>query len=121
MEEPRLAPEVSLPTGEQLPAPEAPAASSPAEPTTPVASLPVNLPAPSAATVAGPVVGTTNSANPILAEDVDVIEKEWVDRAEGVIKDTTGDPYQEEEQVEDLQIDYMKKRFGKDIKKSNDS
>jgi hypothetical protein len=60
-----------------------------------------------------PAVG----ANPAVAEDVDVIEKEWVDQADKVIDKTKDDPYQEEESVEALQVDYLKKRYGHDVKK----
>ena len=34
---------------------------------------------------------------------------------------TAGDPHAEEEGFEDLQVDYIKKRFGKDIKEPKDS
>src|SRR5437588_642777 len=54
---------------------------------------------------------------PAVASDVDVIEKEWVDAAESAVKTHTGDPHAEEEAFEDLQVDYLKKRYGKDIKK----
>jgi hypothetical protein len=47
-----------------------------------------------------------------MAGDVDVIEPEWVDKAEEVVKATQGDPYGEEEAVEHLQEDYLKKRYG---------
>ena len=57
-------------------------------------------------------------SGPVVADDVDVIEKEWVDQAEKVVKQTAGDPYQEEEAVEALQVDYLKKRYGKEVKKS---
>ncbi len=57
-------------------------------------------------------------APPPAAADRDVIEKEWVDKAEQVVEKTTGDPHAEEEAVEDLQIDYLKKRYGVDVKKS---
>ena len=60
------------------------------------------------------------TGNPAIADDVDVIEKEWVDKAEEVIGKTAGNPHAEEEAVEDLQIDYMKKRYNKDVKKSQD-
>src|SRR5687767_171905 len=36
---------------------------------------------------------------PQVADDVDVIEKEWVDKAEQIVSQTKGDPYQEEEMV----------------------
>lgn len=56
--------------------------------------------------------------SPSVADDVDVIEKEWVDAAEKLITDTKTDPFQEEEAEEKLQIDYLKKRYGIDVKKS---
>lgn len=58
---------------------------------------------------------------PAIADDVDVIEKEWVDQAEEVIQATKDDPYKEEEAVEDMQIDYMKKRYGKEINRSDEN
>jgi hypothetical protein len=60
-----------------------------------------------------PGVGT----NPQAANDIDVIEKEWVDQANKVVEQTQQNPYQEEEAVESLQIDYLKKRYGHDVKK----
>ena len=57
---------------------------------------------------------------PQQADDVDVIEKEWVEKAEAIVEQTKDDPHAEEEAIEDLQIDYLKKRYGKDIKKSQD-
>lgn len=61
-------------------------------------------------------IDTAAVQGPAIADDVDVIEKEWVDKAQEVIEHTKDDPYQEEEQIEDLQADYLKKRYGKDIK-----
>ena len=52
---------------------------------------------------------------PQTAEDVDVIEPEWVDKAEEVVQKHSGDPYGEEEAVEDLQRDYLKKRYNYDV------
>ena len=54
------------------------------------------------------------------AEDVDIIEKPWVKKAEEIIKKDKDKPYFEEEDHEDLQIDYLKKRFGKEIRKSEE-
>jgi hypothetical protein len=62
--------------------------------------------------------GQPTLVGPPIADDVDVIEKEWVNAAESVVKLTKDDPYREEEAVEDLQIDYLKKRYGKDVAKS---
>ncbi len=49
----------------------------------------------------------------------DNIEKEWVDRADTIIKQHSADPYLEEEEHEDLSAAYLKKRFNLDIKRSD--
>jgi hypothetical protein len=56
---------------------------------------------------------------PINADDVDVIEPEWVTKAESVVAEHQGDPYGEEEAIEDLQQDYLKKRYGYDVANPN--
>ena len=85
-----------------------------------VASAPMQAPV-MQQTVGATPINQAPSAVPmsqdLLANDVDVIEKEWVDVAEQVVRDTADDPHAEEEAVENLQVDYMKKRYGKDIKK----
>lgn len=62
------------------------------------------------------VVRQPASSMPDVAEDVDVIEKAWVDKAKQVIKDTKDDPHAQEQEFEKLQIEYHKKRYGRDIK-----
>jgi len=56
---------------------------------------------------------------PNLAGDVDVIEPEWVNKAESVVKEHSGDPYGEENAIEDLQQDYLKKRYNYDVANPN--
>jgi len=62
---------------------------------------------------------TTNSTNisdsPIVANDDDLIEKEWVDKAKKIVAETRDNPYQRDEEVSKLQIDYLKKRFGREL------
>lgn len=89
----------------------------PPEPTfTPVAPPPLPVvPAPVADdAVVQPVVDD----NPIAAADDELIEKEWVDKAKRIVKETRSDPYKQEDEVSKLQADYLKKRYGKDIKLS---
>lgn len=82
-----------------------------------------------AATLPVPVVGQQSDDSsvvqdddaPMVAADEDLIEKEWVDRAKKVISDTKDDPYKREQEVKRLQIDYVKKRYGKSIGASTDS
>jgi hypothetical protein len=60
-----------------------------------------------------------DSAGPVLASDDDLIEKEWVDKAKKIIADTQNDPYQREKEVTKLQVDYLRKRYGKELGTSN--
>ncbi len=55
------------------------------------------------------------SSAPLVANDDDLIEKEWVDRAKKIVSDTQNDPHRRENEVSKLQIDYIKKRFGRDL------
>jgi len=56
---------------------------------------------------------------PALAADEDLIEKEWVDRAKKIIADTRTDPFQQENAVSQLQKDYQKKRYGRELGEAN--
>lgn len=51
-----------------------------------------------------------------IVDDGDLIEKEWVDRVRQIIAGTRNDPYKQSEQLAALRAEYMKKRYGKDIK-----
>jgi len=64
------------------------------------------------AAVPGPSGPIGAVPTPTMAGDVDVIEPEWVDKAEEVVRAHQGDPYGEEEAVEQLQEDYLHKRYG---------
>ncbi len=59
------------------------------------------------------------TANPQIAADVDVIEPEWVAKAEQVVQAHAGDPYGEEEAIEELQQDYLQKRYGINVADSD--
>lgn len=78
-------------------------------PTLPVPPLPV--PAPQSV--------TDDTAGPTIAADDDLIEKEWVDKAKKIIAETQNDPYRREQEVTKLQIDYLRKRYGKELGTSN--
>jgi Txe/YoeB family toxin of Txe-Axe toxin-antitoxin module len=58
--------------------------------------------------------------NPLAAADDEVIEKEWVDRAKKIVEQTKSDPYKQEQEVSKLQADYLKKRYGKEVKVVSD-
>lgn len=110
---------------EQQPAPAA-IERAPQAPVDPAQAAPVQIPAVPPAIGAAGAQGATQSAapaataGPVQAADVDVIEKEWVDQANRIIEQTKNDPHAEEEAVEALQIDYLKKRYGHSVKKPDE-
>jgi len=57
---------------------------------------------------------------PIIADDNDLIEKEWVLKAKEIVARTRHDPYQQNKEVERIKADYMKKRYNKDIRVTED-
>lgn len=83
-------------------------------------ATPVPAPKLTAADVAAAIAATPTVGDqpvgqqlaPMIAGDVDVIEPEWVDKAEAVIREHHGDPYAEEEAIEKLQEEYLQKRYG---------
>lgn len=96
-------------------APQAPAGA-------PMAALPQmpSLPAPQTVPPTLQVQATPKDSNPLMASDEDLIEKEWVDKAKKIVAQTHDDPYAQEKEVSRLQADYLKKRYGKEIKISSD-
>ncbi len=71
------------------------------------------------APVAVPITPVTqvpvSTSSPAIAADEDVIEKEWVDKAKQILAATSDDPHTRTEQVNQLQKDYLKKRYGKEL------
>ena len=55
----------------------------------------------------------TSSTTPLVAADEDLIEKEWVDKAKQIIEQTRDDPHTRTQKVNELQRDYLQKRYGK--------
>lgn len=88
-------------------------------PSAPIAALPQlpSLPAPKVASTLNP---PAKDSNPVAASDEDLIEKEWVDKAKKIVAQTRDDPYSQEKEVSKLQADYLKKRYGKEIKLNSD-
>lgn len=70
-------------------------------------------PPPQAAPVAPPP--SVHTGAPLVAEDADLIEKEWVDRAKKILQETKDDPFARTNRVNELQRDYLKKRYNKDL------
>lgn len=62
--------------------------------------------------VADPAQAPT-SASPLVAADEDLIEKEWVDKAKEILSQTKDDPHARTQKVNELQRDYLQKRYGR--------
>ena len=59
-----------------------------------------------------------NVDSPAQALDGDLIEEAWVEKVDNIVAANRDDPHKEEEAAENLSQDYLKKRFGIDVKKS---
>lgn len=59
---------------------------------------------------------TAEVSLPAEAEDSDLIEREWVDRAKQIVEHTREDPYEQQRALSQMKADYLKKRYNKDIK-----
>ena len=64
-------------------------------------------------TINSPTIATNS---PDIADDVDVIEKEWVQKAKEIVTQTKDDPHKQSVELTKFKHDYMNKRYGKDIK-----
>lgn len=62
-----------------------------------------------------PAAVQPTNVGPLVAADEDVIEKEWVDKAKKIIHETKDDPHGRSERVNELQRDYLKKRYDKEL------
>ena len=81
-------------------------------------AMPTALPTPVVATPQ--VAAAPSDDTPIVAADEDLIEKEWVDKAKQIIASTKDDPYRREQEIQRLQLDYVRKRYGKEIGATED-
>jgi hypothetical protein len=57
----------------------------------------------------------STTVGPPVANDDDVIETEWVKNAKEIVASTKDDPHARSAKVSELQKDYLKKRYGKEI------
>jgi hypothetical protein len=58
------------------------------------------------------------ASNPLVADDNDLIEKEWVSKAKEIVEKTRENPYQQSRELNLFKADYMKKRYNKTLKLS---
>ncbi len=81
----------------------------------PATSQPLVPPLPAALPGQPATPAGLSAASPAMADDVDLIEKEWVDKAKAIVERTREDPHQQNKQLNEFKADYMKKRYGKEI------
>jgi hypothetical protein len=55
---------------------------------------------------------------PMSAQDKDLIERIWVDKAKMIVRQTYGDPFVQNKALSQVKADYIRKRYGKEIKVS---
>ena len=118
--------ELPKPTGNTMPAggtPEhGPAPELSAAPSGMPASAGTHFMTPPAAHAAATVTGATaplaasSSTAGLTAEDADLIEKTWIEKAKQIVAETRGDPYTQNKEINKVKADYIKKRYNKDIK-----
>jgi len=63
-----------------------------------------------------PAGAKISTHSPDIAEDVDLIEKEWVEKAKHIVSKTKADPREQNVEIAKLKADYMKKRYNKDVR-----
>lgn len=64
------------------------------------------------------VLQTQQSPQSHIANDVELIEKEWVSKAKNIIRQTKDDPYTQNKELSKVKADYVKARYNKDVKLS---
>lgn len=95
----------------ELPTTHAPASAMPQIPVAPLA------PATQAPASAMPQVPSAQpAAQNLAAGDIDLIEKEWVERAKAIVEQTKNDPFVQNKELSKIKAEYIKKRYNKDIK-----
>ena len=90
------------------------------DPAAVIKAIPALPPLPPIAPAGQPAKPVDDGSNPAEAADVDLIEKEWVEKAKKVVADTKHDPYLQGQQVSKLQADYLQKRYGKTVNLPSD-
>jgi hypothetical protein len=81
-------------------------------PSMPTPTMPVPTPSTTTGTSKGKKAAHTSD---LPAHDVDLIEKQWVERAKTIVNQTQDDPYVQKKEISKAGADYIKKRFNKTI------
>lgn len=87
-------------------------------PVAPVMTTPPVMATPQGSQTQPPVLPQPPLPTPPVADDLDLIEKEWVEKAKDIVHKTRDDPHSQNKEMNRFKADYMKKRYNKDIKLS---
>lgn len=91
----------------------APQVTPPVMPADPVSIVSAQMVSPQAPPPSG-VTGV--SVMPQIAEDNDLIEKEWVEKAKQIVEHTKHDPHLQSKEMNHMKADYLMKRYNKELK-----
>lgn len=99
-----------------------PAASpgSPSIPAMPIGAAPIASPPMPAAPGPAPATRIPVNDSPAVADDGDLIEKEWVNKAKFIVETTRIDPHRQNKELSKFKADYIQKRYNKQLKVSED-
>ncbi|MDB5163701.1 MAG: hypothetical protein JWS12_318 [Candidatus Saccharibacteria bacterium] len=67
-----------------------------------------------------PGMAPASSVSPAIADDVDLIEKVWVEKAKAIVAQTKDDPRRQNKEISRFKADYIKKRYNKELKVSEE-
>lgn len=73
-----------------------------------------SVPIPGLAPAAAGVAAVADEA--LLAEDGDLIEKAWIQKAKEIVERTKNDPYNQNIEINKVKKEYIQKRYNKDVK-----
>lgn len=92
----------------------------PVIPAMPVGTAPKDPPSLTTAPGSVPVTRIPISDGPTVANDSDLIEKEWVNKAKFIVESTRIDPHRQNKELNKFKADYIRKRYNKQLKVSED-
>lgn len=77
------------------------------------------VPPPNPVAAATPIpapIAAPGGVTPQIADDLDLIEKEWVEKAKAIVAHTKNDPRAQSFEMNRFKADYLRQRFNKDVK-----
>ena len=88
----------------------------PTTPSFPALSTPIAPPQSNPPSSDASTTTTAQTVLPAIADDNDLIEKEWVIKAKEIVEKTREDPHRQSTDMTIFRADYMQKRYNKTIK-----